>query len=609
MSPISVLLFFIYAYGLGFTATKFVKHAEGLEKHLMRIGIGLGIIPVLIVLIGFLRIPVDWKIFLAVAVIPMLFFIIKEYKTYKIKFALKKSELPVILMLIIFSFTLFMYLKGSFSYPYLEDEDPWAHSAGVMYVAHEKTIFEPKNADVISYISPYPPAYDALLGILYQTSNDMIWTLKFFNSLIISLGIIFFFFFAKKFMHDSTKALLATFFLAAVPSYLSHFIWAHALIVTLFFPTLYAIEMLKEDKRWMYVLALLFAGLFLTQPDQPIKLGIMVGFYYVVKLISEKKISYEIPAAVIIGALVSLMWWGSEISHMISEREAGNVVFHDINVSSNIFQRIVNLFPPGGGSATRAYTFDDFFFAKGRNMINNPVGIGVALSILALIGIVAIILAYKNLLKENERWKLIVLFWLLFTFLGINSLTFNLPIGLYAFRFWMLFAIPLSIVAAEGTFFIAKHAGKIGLPRIAVIIAVGILVIMTSFVQKYEVNTAQWPPGLWAPGELEVFLSLKTLPKDTPVFTFSDPTRITAVDKYNCFWCSDEIEFRKNLNKSADEVYNLMKKKNYPYLVIGGADANIFGINATNSLVNELLGSGKFILVQQSPGALVLKTS
>ncbi len=611
----TILLFFIYAYSLGFTATKFLKTAEGIEKHLMRIGIGLGVLPVLIVLIGFLRIPVDWRIFLAVSVLPALFFVVKEYKSYKFKFAIRKSEISSYIMLLIFAFTLFMYLNGSFSYPYLEDEDPWAHSAGAMYVAHEKTIFEPKNADVISYISPYPPAYDALMGILYQTSNDMIWTLKFFNSLIISLGIIFFFFFAKKFMNDSNKALLATFFLAAVPSYLSHFIWAHALIVTLFFPALYAIEMIKEDKRWMYLLAVLFAGLFLTQPDQPIKLLIMVGLYYIIKVASERKLSYEIPAAIIIGALISLMWWGGEISHMISEREAGNIVFHGINVSSNIFQRVINLFPPGGGSATRAYTFNDFFIATPVNSINNPVGIGIALSLLTLIGIAAILINYKTLLHEKQTWKLVALFWLIFAFLGINSLTFNLPIGLYAFRFWMLFAIPLSIIAAEASFFLADLAKRMaGIPKIAVIAALVALVVMTSFTAKYQLNTSPgWYPGQWARDaseshiELPVFLWLKTLPKDTPVFIFSDPTRVIAMDKYNCFWCEDELDFRKSLSKSADEVANFLKKKQYQYLVISATDASTFGINSTNTLFNNLLSSEKFQLVQQSQGAVVLK--
>ncbi len=607
MSPFSVILFFIYMYGLGFTATKFLKTAEGLEKHLMRIGIGLGILPVLIVLVGFLRIPVDWRVILAFSLLPMLYFMFREYKSYRFRLAVRKSEVAVILVLLVFAFTFFMYVKGSFSYPYLEDEDPWAHAAGAMYVAHEKTIFEPRNADVISYISPYPPAYDALMGILYQTSSDMIWTLKFFNALIISLGIIFFFFFAKKFMHDSNKALLATFFLAAIPSYLSHFIWAHALILTLFFPVLYAVEMVKEDRRWMFLLGVLFAGLFLTQPDQPIKLVIMIGFYYFITSISEKKLSYELPAALVIGALISLMWWGGEVGHMVSEREAGNALFHGIGSSTNIFERVINLFPPGGGSATRAYTFDDFFMAKGRNLINNPVGIGVTLSILVLIGIVAILLSFKSLLEE--KWKLIVLFWLLFAFLGVNSLTFNLPVGLYAFRFWMLLAIPVSIVAAEGAFFISSHLKKYGIPAMPLIAIFVAFVIITSFIPKYQVNTSQWYPGQWAPGELEVFLWLKTMPKDTPVFIFSDPTRIVALDKYNCFWCEDEIAFRKNIDHPAEDVRDLMKRKGYQYIVVSAIDAQIYGINSTNALVNNLLGSGNFQLAQQSPGAFVMKAS
>ena len=62
---ITIILFFVYSWGLGFTATKFLKNSENfLERNLMRIGIGLGIFIVLAALLNMLHIPLDWKIFL-----------------------------------------------------------------------------------------------------------------------------------------------------------------------------------------------------------------------------------------------------------------------------------------------------------------------------------------------------------------------------------------------------------------------------------------------------------------------------------------------------------------------------------------------------------------
>src|SRR3989338_7084548 len=62
---ITIVLFFIYLWGLGFTATYLVKKPEHFwERQFLNLGIGLGIFPILAILLNFLHIPLDWKIFL-----------------------------------------------------------------------------------------------------------------------------------------------------------------------------------------------------------------------------------------------------------------------------------------------------------------------------------------------------------------------------------------------------------------------------------------------------------------------------------------------------------------------------------------------------------------
>ena len=131
-----------------------------------------------------------------------------------------------------------MYTSGAFKYPYLENNDPWSHAKGAEFISIQKTAFDPNPFDTtnaLTYVDPYPPSYDIFMGVLHQTSQSLNWTLKFFNSLIISLGILFFYYFAKSFIGDEQKALYATFVLAMIPCYPSHFIWAHSLVITLFF--------------------------------------------------------------------------------------------------------------------------------------------------------------------------------------------------------------------------------------------------------------------------------------------------------------------------------------------------------------------------------------
>ena len=199
MSAITILLFFIYTYGLGFTISKLVKSSDSfLEKNIMRIGIGLATLPLLGVLLDLINIPLDWKIFLVLSLAYPLYYLFSNIKSNKpnLKLKIRKSDIYVLIVIVFFIFTLFMYTKGAFSYPYLEDDDPWSHAVSTKYVSIEKSLKDP-NQD-FKYLNPYPPAYNLVMGILHQTSPSLMWTLKFFNALIISLGVLFFYFFVKR---------------------------------------------------------------------------------------------------------------------------------------------------------------------------------------------------------------------------------------------------------------------------------------------------------------------------------------------------------------------------------------------------------------------------
>ena len=327
-SLLSIFLFFVYAWGLGFTATYFLKKPlHFFERFFLNIGVGLGIFPILSIILNFLRIPLDWKIFLMLSMAFPLYFFGKKLISKKNSFSVNKPQLTkttavLFIVIIIALLSLYMYTKGAFAYPYLEDEDPWGHAMGAKYVALEKSAYDPhlKNVEeeidpVLSYIDPYPPAYDVFMGVLHQTSPDLPWTLKFFNALIISLGFIFFYLFAKELIGDQTKAAIATFVFASIPSYLSHFIWAHALAVTLFFPTMYAFLAARKDRRWLLVAGILVSSLWVTQNiDQPLKLTTLILIFLVVysvaaKNVAAKKIWKQGFLAVGGGMILSFLWW------------------------------------------------------------------------------------------------------------------------------------------------------------------------------------------------------------------------------------------------------------------------------------------------------------
>ncbi|MEK6808639.1 MAG: hypothetical protein AABY14_03055, partial [Nanoarchaeota archaeon] len=131
----TIILFFLYSYGIGFTVTSFLKNAENLlERNLMRIGIGLAILPFLGIVLSIFGVPLDWRLFLIISIGYPFFYLLKNFKNLKFNFKITNYDIIIFLMLILFFFTFYMYHKGSFTYPYLEDDDPWSHASAAKYV-------------------------------------------------------------------------------------------------------------------------------------------------------------------------------------------------------------------------------------------------------------------------------------------------------------------------------------------------------------------------------------------------------------------------------------------------------------------------------------------
>jgi len=628
MSFITIILFFIYTWGLGFAITSFVKNSENFfERNLMRIGIGLGVIPILGVFLNLIHIPLHWIVFLLLSIaVPVYFLIRKRGNLKSISFPkpnllkIKKSNLYILAVFLLFFILLYVMVKGAFVYPWLEDGDSWSHAVAAKYIAIKQTAYGQTPDFYIShYLTPYPPGYSIIMGILHQTSSSISWTLKFFNALIISLGVIFFYFFVKEFTNDKNKALFSTFILVCIPCYLSHFIWSHALIVTLFFPAFYCLEMIKHDKRWAYVSAVVMASIFVTQHSQSIKFVILFGLYFVIKLLLEKKFQKHVFFAGLGGLALSFMWWYNNISLLglgVKKSTAAGDIASGTGIFSKIIWMIQKTFKPYGGTATRAYTFNDFFVAKPQNMINNPVGVGVVLCLLLFIALIYIIIRYKSLIKEENHWIIITLAWLVFTFLGVNSMTFNLPVGLVAFRFWMLFAIPVSILASLGLEFLIKIAKKIKISSSLVVIVIIIGILSTSGYQKYTVNTAIWPfQDFSSMDEMQSYLWLKNIPIDTKVLPlcFNDFS-VIGLDKMSYAWEPSVIKFKdESINKTPEQIHSFLKKWSYEYIIIDAHCIEKFGQNETNAKLQEIATSPLYFQIAyptqetQPKGAFIFK--
>ncbi len=561
MGLASIFLFFLYTYCFGYAATKLLKNSEDFfERTFMRIGIGLGVFVVVGIILNALHIPLDWRIFLALSVLPAAAVAIFHYyvkkQHFNLKLTFKKSDLATFFVLGVFLFSLYMYAGGAFKYPYLENEDPWGHSVGAKYVSIEKKAFDTPIYN-FSYMDPYPPGYDILMGVLLQTDVSVQFVLKFFNALIIALGIVWFFFMSRSFV-GSWKAAFASFILAMLPSYFTHFIWAHTLVIALFFPMVYAFWMIKENKYWIFPSSVLVASILLTQPDQPLKLAVMLFLFVAVRGWQEKKIPVYEVAAGFMGVVLSLVWWATKASSMF---------IYALGIAGG------SAFKAGGGSASRAYSIGDFLFPSQR-LINVPPGFGLVVSLLLVAGLIIIALNYRKVISREKPWIALIVLWFLFTFIGTNTETFQLPFGLNPFRFWLLLAIPVALIAAEGAWFISSIVRMPSVIKIGILIFLGFGIFLTSGLFKYEINTSPgWYTALDRQYELPAYLWLTNLPTNTKVFTNIDESFIIGMDKFSCAWCPEVIDFKKDFfSRSPKEISSFMKANGYRYVLINALE-------------------------------------
>lgn len=758
MPFLPIILFFLYTWGLGFTLGKLLKESDNFfERNAARIGMGLCLVPLIGLLLSVLRLPVDWRIFIVLSTAYPAYFLLRNYKHINPNnFKLKKSDISFLLVFLVFIISFYAYYTGSFSYPYLEDDDSWSHALGAKYVSVQKTFFNPGGK--IHYLDPYPPFYDGAFGLLHQASPSVYWTLKFFNALIISLSILFFYIFMKEFSGNSVIAAFSAIVLAMIPAYLSHFIWAHAFIPGFIFLALYFMERIRYDKKWVYAASIAVCAIILTSITQTIKFVMIFLIYFALKNIADKKFHWEHILSGILGLSLSFLWWtplairygglsallknlglnqsratislsyfsnpllyAAIIGLVILMIAVGGIVKNRLTLAQkeyiNIFASaailatyiLVYSFIYEIGTADRIYDFNDFFIAQEQNMINNPIGIGIAALLLSfaafffveleiyaaisrkkdsisriqynslffaivassvslfisllsfsffrlnpsylaqkwgmpflkqwmlrepakfdyvysfsfkvwgvhlfigsLIAIAAVylILIRREYIEKQKFWVPIGLLWFAYAFAGI----YDIPTQLFTFRLWMIMAVAVSIIAGYGFNSLSILLRRTWVPAIVIFVALIVLILYTSGMQKYAINTSpSWPPGgFWTSGdEISGYVWMrKNLAANTPVFTYVNNGAVIGTDMYTCHWCQDVRDFQNaGFNKTSDETYNFLKSRRYQYLIIDGQTAKKFGLNESMSKTNEFVSSGKFKLAVQNQGFILLKVS
>jgi hypothetical protein len=578
----------------------FVKRPKNLlESVLMNIGFGLGAFALLSVILNLFRIQLHWMVFLVISLAIPVFMMYRYVSRHGIDFRfpdklkIKKSTMYILFVLLLFAIFFAVYHKGAFVYPYLEDDDPWLHASAAKYIATYRTFSHDPSVQM-SYIEPYPPSYAVLMGVLHQTNTNIIWNLKFFNVLIISLGLIFFYFFAKEFFASKRKALFAAFLLALIPCFMSHFIWASSLAIVLFFPALYAAERIRHDSRWWIVAAVMIAGIMVAQPSNSAIFGLMFIMYWIIKALMTRSLQRHVFLAGLVGLALSFAFFF--VPMMVKYGEAGFAGGLGYDAASLLHFSSAE---SGGGLL---YTWQDFIVAKGQSKMDNPVGVGIFLFFLVALSLLYVLYIVfrrpKKFFSAANAPYLIMVVWLLFAFAGVHGN--RLPVQLMPHRFWAIFAIPAVLIAVEGFFALGRLFERFKVPRFFVYAVIIIGIIITSGYPKYQVETSHWPPGVnWGSmDELRgYFTYVEPLPHNTKVLPLcSHDFKALAFDKYAEPWDPEYVRFKESaFNMSAEKIASWMKSRGYEYITMDAYCLRKHDLNSTSDKMQDIINSSRFV--------------
>ncbi len=521
---VSIVFFFLLLFFLGFSLfylspVSFSPTDSSLIRLLLYFGSGLGTLVFLIILFDVVGISLDYRIFFGLSLLCPLHFVFFHWNSFisslqrHFSFSSYSRKEALCFGAVFFAtFVLFYtFLVGAFAYPYLEDDDPWEHAVAVKYIADEKTYHQPSGEAISHYLEPYPPSYDAILALAYQINGSIFLTLKVFNVLLIALGILFFFLFARE-LFGLEVATVSALVLVALPSWMSHFIWSHTLALVLFFPALTLAVRGFTDQRYMIPAVVLISAEMVTHPF----VAILFGFFFISVLLwhfslvffsaTDKKAVKNIFFTMnlftrgfligLFGVLLSFLYWGQQLLRHGLENILYSHTGGFSGVASTGLETAADLY------INPAYTLSDFLVAPLVTKIDQPTGFGVLVFVLAFFSVVYLIWKWKKYFSA-EKYQLVVLVWFVLTFVGL--LGGHLPFSILTHRFWAYLSIPLALL---GGIFVVLLFEKIQNRAVAVVVGsllfVGVFGIpsfdafnaYTSWYPKYIVETAQWPPGV-----------------------------------------------------------------------------------------------------------------
>ena len=169
---------------------------------------------------------------------------------------------------------------------------------------------------------------------------------------------------------------------------------------------------------------------------------------------------------------------------------------------------------------------------------------------------------------------------------------------MFAYRFWALFAIPASLLAAE-----SKYECLVSLKkpfRQTFLFLVVVAITWTSAYPKFITNTYLWSPGyFWSSmNEVRGYLWLRySLKPNTKVFALTDNKFVIGNDMQSDYWSATyQKSFQDAIAFEPEGLSEALRANNFEYLIIGEREIKKFGRGVIQDNIEKLKRSEKFEL-------------
>jgi len=596
---IEIIYFLIVSVLLGLAAGRlnFGNESESMTAKLL---FGVCIMPLVMILLGFLGIAIPLSVLFTSGGLAVLFYKGNWFRLSRF------TDMRMIAAWVLAAMMAVVFLMASFAQPWLEDGDPNGYAEATSYISNYRTFLKPSDMFVTRYMEPYLVGYPMVMGVVSSLNGDVNGTLKLINSILIALAIPALYLLSGIFT-DKKRSLLCAFILFAIPSFSTRFIFAQSLGML---QIIMGFVFLYWGHKWQS--GLCFGALFLTHQLTAIVAIVLALIWIIVDYAINKRLSYDYLSVGIICLVLFAPWWAFQYSKYGTDK-----ILNQLNLETL-----------GKGAAgfsdptMRYYGLWDFIYSPAENSIDNMTGVGIAIFLLFLTGIIWSVLKLRyssctSYMQCNKFTAVLLLSWTLFLILSLFSNW--LPVSFFPSRMWVYVSIPVSIFS--GIILYDLMNGKNNSYKILAAVAI-IGIIVFSLYPKFDLNTKVWGNSrLTTEDEYRMAVFLLSVEPGTKVVDacmyervwgfnlWDDPLDIHVLDLKNKnadkskYGWDSEGWLKMNKEDSAfyymggKELGDELSSRDYKYVILGSKCMKAWNITGSelSYRADSLVESGGFV--------------